>query len=407
MGYRKPHYVKQNELQGTGREAQEDAQLAARIEFMDAEALPKPYRIMFNFATGTGKGKTAIECAIDYYNQVSKKPLFIGCFTEKQRDKLWVNELAKWGRMHHIVQYNVRACYASFRKIKGLDLGVVILDEAHHLSEGDWEFFENNKFEAVIVLTATEPRSSDKKKLLRRLTYGRRMVIKNDDAIKAEVLNDFKVHIMQVQPDTTKRFKLEQNNNVLYNEWTGYLRLCYLYDKARESSVGERIRFAHLRRMRFLGNSETKTRAAIYIQNQIKAKNFRFVTIAASIEQTSKLGPYICHSKTSKVDYDRFCAGRINELISVNQLKEGENFENLGRMVYVQPDGNPSDFEQLKGRAQRLPIDQISIIYIIVMKGTMDERWVKKSLENTPADKIKYFNLDKELYWPTKDHENI
>lgn len=404
MAARKPHFVKTIALQGKGREAQEMAQLQGRMEFMDPNATPRPYRLMMNFATGTGKGKTAVECAIDFYDKVSKKELFIGCYTEKQRDKLWPTQLAEWGRMHHIINNNRRECYASFRKIKGQSFGLVILDEAHHLSEGDWCFFEDNTFEGVIVLTATEPRNSEKKNLLKRLTYGRRLIIQNAAAIEAEVLNDFKVHVMMVKPDFTQNFKLEVNSNKLYNEWTGYLRLCYLYDRARESGNTQRIRFAHLNRQRFMGNCETKVRAARYIQDQIRKKGFRFITIAASIDQTYKLGPYVCHSKSTKVDYDRFCACKIDELISVNQLKEGENFNNMGRMVYVQPTGNSNDFEQLKGRAQRLPVGEISIIYMIVLKGTMDEKWARKSLEKTDPSRIKYFDLDRELYWPTNEH---
>jgi superfamily II DNA or RNA helicase len=404
MASRKPYYIKTAELKGTGREAQNMAQDEARKEFMDPNGQPKPYRIMFNMATGTGKGKLTVECLIDYYNNKSKKPAFIGCFTEKQRDKLWPTQLAEWGRMHHVVNNYQSACYASFRNIKGLDLGVVVLDEAHRMSEGDEVFFENNKFEAVIVLTATEPANVAKRRMLRRLTYGRRIIIANKQAIDAKMLNDYQVNVMYIEPDQTKHFKLDGFSNTLYNEWTGYARLSYLYDQARKSGNGPRIRFAYLNRLRFMGNCESKTRACIYIQNKIREKGHRFVVCAASIDQTAKLSEYVCHSKSTKKHYDDFCAGRISELISVDQLKEGENFENLGRMIYVQPNGKPNDFEQLKGRAQRLPVGQLSIIYMIVLKGTGDETYARKSLENTPPEKIKSFTLDREDYWPIKDH---
>lgn len=405
MAARKPWYVKEIQLHGKGREAQEQAQTVVTNEFMNT-SIEKSfwYRLMVNYATGTGKGKAAIETAAEFYDKVSRKQVFIGCFTEKQRDILWPTQLAEWGRLHPIIENNRRECYASFRKIKGQHFGLVILDEAHRLSEGDWEFFEHNTFEGVLVLTATEPRNPDKKKLLRRLTYGRRLIIKNDSAVKAEILNDFKVHVMWIELDNTRHYKIFKNTNTLYTDQTGYLKMCGLYTQAKGSGNAIRIRFAGLNRMRFVGNTLTKERAAIYVQNQIRAKGHRFVTIAASIAQTSKLGSYVCHSKSTKEHYNLFRHNKIDELISVNQLKEGENFDNLGRMVVVQVDGNPNDFEQLKGRAQRLQPGEVSVIYIIAARGTMDETWVRKSLENTPPDKIKHYNLDREKYWPLKDH---
>lgn len=398
--------VKTIDLQGEGRDAQNLAQEAVAREFMNPEILPR-YRLMVNFATGVGKGKAAIETACQFYDKISRKQVLIGCYTENQRDKVWATQLATWGRMHPIMDNNRRECYASFRKIKGCHFGIVILDEVHRMAEEDYVFFQNNTFEAILILTATQPKNPAKRALIHQLTAGRRLIVRNQSAIEAKILNDFKVHVMWVDLDDEKKYKLFKTNNQLFTDRSGYLKKCSIYQQAKNSGDRIRIRFAGLDRKRFLGDTQTKTKATIYIQDQIRKKGYRFITIANSIDQTDKLGLYTAHSKRNKDHYNAFLRGEINELISVEQLKEGENFDNLGRMVITQPSGDPYDFEQTKGRAQRLKPGETSIIYLVAARDTMDETWVKNMLKYTDESKIKYFNLDRELYWPTKEHLTI
>lgn len=390
--------VKTVQIQGKGREAQEHAQAVAVSEFMDGTMLPR-YRMMLNFATGVGKGKVAIECGIRFYDEVSKKPMFIACYTESQRDNVWVQQMVTWGRLHHITQNYRAECYASMHNIVGQHFGLVVLDEAQHLTELSYSFFENNTFDAILILTATEPKDPLKKQLIKRLTYGRKLVIKADQAIDAGILNDFEIWRVQVELDTTIERKLFKNSNSLYSDYTGYLKHCQILTSAKRSGNSVRIKFAAIQRMRYVGNTLTKRFAAMYIQDQFREKDERFITIAASIEQANLLSPYTYHSETNDNNYKKFLHNQIDELISIKQIREGENFENLGRILMVQADKNANNTVQITGRGLRLPIGQMSKIFILEAMGTDDKGWVDSATADTNPNKIFSFHLTRDKYW--------
>lgn len=389
--------VKVIKLTGEGRDAQNEAQAIVTREFMDETAFPK-YRLMANYATGVGKGKAAIETAIEFWNKVSKNPVMIGTFTEKARDNVWVAQIAQWGRMHPFTATVEKQCYASFHNITGRHFGLVILDEAQHLTELSYSFFENNQVDGVLILTATEPRNSEKKALIRQITHGRRLIIEQASAIAAGIINDFEVYVMRLQPDKNKLFKMMKNNNTLYTEWTGYLKKCQLLQQATRSGNRVRIKFAAIDRMRYIGGCETKTKAAAYIQQQFRDKEQRFLTIASSIAQADSLSIYTCHSQTHDKHYKAFLNNKLHELVSINQLKEGENFPDLGRLLLLQAANDPNEFTQITGRSLRLPIGQISRVFVLCLMGTQDETYVKNALTNVAIERIKYMDILPDKY---------
>ena len=64
----------------------------------------------------------------------------------------------KNGEQEKIWENNVESlCYASGSKVKGNEYDLVIMDEAHKITELSYEFFKDNKIKKIIALTATEP----------------------------------------------------------------------------------------------------------------------------------------------------------------------------------------------------------------------------------------------------------
>lgn len=388
------------ELVGTGNEAREQAQNYVVSEFMDKTIQPA-YRLMVNYATGVGKGKAAVETAIRFYDEVSKHDVFIGCHTTKQKQKLWPTQFAEWGRMHHVVVKNRIACYRSFSKIKGQHFGLGIFDEFQHITEDSFQIFQNNTFDGILILTATMPKDKDKQKMIQMLTYGRRLIIKADQAIDAGIVNDFEVNVMWITLDDSpeNKFKMFKNTNTLYTERSGYLKHCGIITMAKRSGNGKWIQSASINRMRYLGACKSKTLAAKYIQRQFQKKGLRFITIASSIEQTHELSDQVFHSQTDDRWYNAFMKNETDHLVSVNMIKEGENFENLGRCLYIQVNRNPGDFDQVTGRTMRLPPGQLAKMIVIGVKGTQDETAVAEALANVDPKRITHYSLSKDKYW--------
>jgi superfamily II DNA or RNA helicase len=390
-------YVDLGELDG--RDAQNAAQAAVTKEFMNTDMYPN-YRLMANFATGVGKGKAAMETTAEFSDKVCRgKKTLIGCHTVKQRDNMWPKQVAKWGRMHPFTGNLQVECYKSFKNISGQDFGMLILDEFHHVTEEIFTFFSRNTVEGILILTATEPKDTEKKKMINQLTAGRRIVIKVDQAIEAGIINDFEVNVMWIELNNTEHFKMFKTNNTLYTDRTGYLKHCGLVTQAKMSSNPDRIRATLINRIRYLGNTNSKTMAAKYIQRQFKAKDMRFITVAASIEQCEQLSENTFHSERDDKCYKAFIKGEIDHLVSVNMIREGENFDNLGRCLLIQPDRNPGNFDQLAGRCLRLPVGMLSKMIIIAAKDTQDQTIITEALKYVNPNRIKHYELPESKYW--------
>jgi superfamily II DNA or RNA helicase len=396
--------VKTVMLEGKGRDAQEQAQQAVTAEFMDTTMFPN-YRLMVNYGTGVGKGKAAIETTCEFHNKVAKtNRTIIGCHTVKQRDNMWPKEIAKWGRMHPFTGNVEIHCYKSLINIRGQHFGMAVMDEFHHITEDIYNFFIYNTFDGILLLTATEPASPGKRRIIERITNGRRIVLNADQAIDAQIINDFEVNVMWINLNNTEKFKMFKTNNTLYTDHIGYLKKCALVSQAKGSGNQERIRFALIDRIRYIGNSKSKTMAAAYIQKQFQKKNERFITVCASIEQTEKLSIYTFHSKTNDRWYKEFIANRIDHLVSVDMIREGENFDNLGRCLLIQVQRDPGKFDQLAGRTLRLPIGQLSKMIVIGAKGTQDENSIEKALIHVNPSRIHHYYLSEDKYWPQNEH---
>ena len=118
-------------------------------------------------ATGTGKSKIAINIAKKKYKPDLKVLIIVP--TEKLRDVNWKNEFDKWDCLS-IYENNVqRACYVSANKIHDQHFDIVILDEAHNITENNSEFFYQNVIDSIIGLTATMPDSEIKLQLFKDL----------------------------------------------------------------------------------------------------------------------------------------------------------------------------------------------------------------------------------------------
>ena len=94
-------------------------------------------------------------------------------------------------------------------------------------------------------------------------------------------------------------------------------------------------------------------------------------------------------------------------MVSVGMIKEGENFENLGRCLYIQPNRNPGDFDQVAGRTMRLPVGQMAKMIVICAMDTQDETVIKEALANVNPKRITYYDLPRDLYWPLNEHKDL
>lgn len=338
-------------------------------------------------ATGSGKSKVAIDLASYYtsdYFQWQGTTLFVP--TEKLRDENWKEEFVKWGK-EELYNKLDRICYASASKVEDKNPRLVILDEAHNMTELAYNYFVNNDVENIVALSATVPTDDVKKDIFRKLGLPLVYNLTLDDAVKLGFVAPYKITIVFTELDAVnKNVKAGNKANPFFQtEEQNYAYLTKMYDAGRN--------LAAITRMRFIANLKSKTEAAKYIKNHVMPVDDRKLLFCGSIVQAEELSVSVYHSKTDSYFFDQFKSGLVNELACVQALNEGHNFIGLDSALITQITSKEKNLIQRIGRMIRFRPGHEAHIWLLICKGTQDENWLASATENLDKSKIEYIDF--------------
>lgn len=263
--------------------------------------------------------------------------------------------------------------------------------EAHNITNNNSIFFENNKVDKIIALTATPPRDPEKLEIFKKLNIKTVFELSLDEGIKRGVVSPYEIEIIELPLDNIDKY-IKAGNKAKPFYQTEFSRYRYLSESIRKLMYANSpsLKFLLLQRMRFIYNLKSKTNVAKALLDTLP-KDERILIFCGSIPQAEELCKYTHHSKNAKKDnLSKFCNGTIDRLAAVQMLNEGINIPNVDTAVIVQLNSNDLHLIQRIGRVVRFRNDHIAKIYIISAIQTQDEVWVEKALESFDASKIKY-----------------
>lgn len=327
--------------------------------------------------TGTGKTKIAIDAIVE----TKHKKVLVIVPTEKLRDDTWPKELKKWGWKKKIEI----VCYASIAKIKRRSFDLVIMDEAHRITENNKAFFKNNKIKDILGLTATNPK--DKYDLLKDicpLIY----TVTLDEAIDAGAVADYEIEIVYLKLDDKDKYIQGGNaKNRFFTTEAGQYKFINQRINAMRYSGRPVPEFFYMNRMRFIYNLRSKTQLAKKLLLGLQDK--RTLIFCGSIEQAQEVCPNFYHSKSDDKALEAFMQGKINHLSAVRALNEGINIPKVDTALIVQLNSKELDLVQRIGRTLRTDKEVNAKVIILVSIGTQDENWAEKAIAYFDQTKVK------------------
>lgn len=384
--------------------------------------------IVLRWCTGLGKSKAAIDI-----QQASGSKSTLIVVAEKAHIKNWELEYIKHNK-ESLLSSTTIICYASLKNYLTSKYELVILDEGHHIATDlRLEHLKALKMSKLVILSATLPLSTIS--IIQMNTNLRDSFISTfslQRAIQEEIIPRPRVYLIPMALDNTVR------NNEVIDEWgKADLRVtieCTMVDRwkyMKSKSTYPHVRLvskctekekyqwltssidyyknAYMRsrleyiknkwlrlgseRKKFLG--ECKTPIIKEIIETITSK--RFICFCTSINQAEELGGNnSIHSKRkdSLEVIDSFNSKKTNSLFAVGMLQEGQNLNDIEVGVIVQLDGQERAFIQKFGRSLRANSPTQIITYF---KGTRDEEYLSKALENIDPECIQVIENPKEI----------
>lgn len=284
----------------------------------------------------------------------------------------------------HLLPHMHYTTYLSLDK-QDLDYDVVYLDEVHSIkyTQGSWLLAYKGK---ILGLTGTPPKyeKSEKGKMVNKFcpivyTYV------TDDAVEDQILNDYRIivhtlNLNQVKnmPMHTKGATWFTSEQLNYDYWTGRLQ---------RASTAKELQIMRVMRMKALQGFPSKDVLAKTLLTSSTEKTLLF---ANTQDQADDLCSHSYHSgnPNSEQNLIDFKSGVITKLSCVQQLSEGVNIPGLKIGIIMHSFGNERKSSQRIGRMMRLNPNDTATIHMLCYKGTVDEQWCRKALEDYDQSKI-------------------
>lgn len=346
-------------------------------------------------ATGVGKSKIVIDYLKFFCNSTSKFLLVVP--TEKLRDEDWKAEFIKWDAEYIWYSRVTKICYASLLEHPIKNYDVVILDEIQNITENNSKYFDNSFIKKIIGLSATLPKEIEKDLIIRgKLQMKVVFDVPIDVAVANKLISPFEITVIEIELDNTiKSIKGgSKEKSFMQTEFSAYWYLSEEIEKQKELNPAK-AKFLILKRMRLIYSSPQKTLIAKNIISQIPEKE-KVLIFAGSIKQAVELYPYTYHSKSKKKDKDKdllaFDKGEITRLSCVASLNEGVNINSVDTAVITQVTSKDRHLIQRIGRIVRYRENHIGQIYIIIIKNTVDEKWLYNALSGISNIVLKFTN---------------
>lgn len=342
------------------------------------------YGIIANITMGMGKTRAGLAIA-----KKSSKPCMILTHSVDARDNVWPDEMNIWD-IHpentKIVQFDSVTKQEPIYK-------TIIIDECHLMTTAVYNFLVFNKTVnpdcKYLFLTGTLPDDDTKMKWLQSFALP---MVKYSfmDALADGNANNIEFKIVYVDLDDTEANVKVPLKKGLFTEKGAYYELCKSIQIAKTQQLREMSINA---RMWFIYKSKTKIKALRVIHEQLIKKSKRHIIFTTTKEIADSFGPNVYHSGTDDTMLESFKKGELMYLASVEQLKVGANIPGLRTGVLLQSNAKKHSFEQVAGRLTRLGDNEISTIYIIVLKNTMDESWLAKATQGINRKYFKQYHL--------------
>ena len=299
----------------------------------------------------------------------------------------------------------------------------LIIDEAHRVNSNDFsKIFNCVKYQLIMGLTATFERLDGKHVIMQK--YCPIVdVISFAEALRNGWVADYKEYIVLIDVDDIETYK---NYN---REWTEHFeffqydfgiamamvkpnegwknKLKYrdeLYkgnDEQKKKEILQAINFHSVRFMQllqsrkaFINNHPKKIEIARKIMAARQDK--KIITFSNNIKMAEAIenGKNVYSGKISKkkgrVLIEEFNAQEVGVMHTIRKADEGLDIRGLSVAIILGTDSSETKARQRRGRTVRKEDDKIAEVFYIVLKNTVEEKWVKS---NHKTDK-NYITID-------------
>ena len=348
--------------------------------------------------TGFGKSRLAV-LAIDYVLSKNENGKALIIVPTIQLQGQFKNEFRKWKCSNCLVNVDI-LCYHSAYKLQNNHYDIVVCDEIHLVLSPEYrKFFANNTYDKLLCMTATLPEDEDYKAILEDLAPINYQ-ISLDTCVKLKLVSPYKIYCIPVELTVQEKIDYKSINNkfIYYKYQLGQFdafneakRL--IADKnASSHSKGMAAQFYRAIRARkaivdFALNKISKFQELVYANLDRQILSFSGANDFTD-EMCNSVKPFSAayHSKKTKKQREQalkdFKEENISVLCSTKALNQGLDIPNADMGIICGLTSKSLSMIQRIGRLIRYKKGKVGEIYILYVKDSQEEKWLKKSVKS-------------------------
>ena len=351
---------------------------------------------------GTGFGKSrcgvlAVGKTLD--NNQDGKALVIVPTTQLQEQ--FKQEFIKWDYEHVLDRVDI-LCYQSAYKLEQQHYTVVVCDEIHlGLSPEYRKFFENNTWDRLLCMTATLPEDIEYKEVLDSIAP-KVYQISLDKCVELGLVSPYEIYCIPVGLTSVEEAEYKKANNLFVyykyklGQFDAFDQAKYIMGPGKHTASNEdkaaAAQFYRAIRNRKAVVDHADNKVAELQKIVIKNVGEKLLVLGGSNEFTNKLAeatdPFsaVYHSGVRKKAKDQalvdFRSGDKPVLCSTKALNQGFDVADATMAVICGLTSKALTMIQRVGRIIRYQEGKIGKIFILYVKDSQEEKWLKSSVKS-------------------------
>lgn len=341
------------------------------------------YSGLVHISPRVGKSKIAIDAINNINNPINiliiapKLPIL----------KSWKTEIKKW-KLNS--KHTVELIWSnSIKKLKGKSYHLIICDEIHEYNEKVLLELTKRQFSGSRLLGLSGTLSEEKESEITKILKLKKLYEYSfEEAIKDGIIADYEIICVGCDLDTQDAYIKAGNDK---NQFMQTEKAAYSYWDNRYKNIEVNREFALRKaiiskRKTVIYESKTKINKTLDLVNQFD----RCLIFTGLQDIADTVGEKSYHSKSKEDTLEMFMDGKINKLAVVSMISMGITIPNLKVAIFNQVKSNEALFIQQALRTMNLEDNRIASIYIVYLKGTQDEVWLKSAINGFDKSKIKF-----------------
>ena len=345
--------------------------------------------------TGFGKSRCGV-LAIEHALKYGDKALILVPTVQLQTQ--FRDEFNKW-KLGHLLNNVEILCYQSSYKLSGNHYDIVVCDEVHlGLSKEYRKFFSNNTYDKLLCMTATLPEEEEYRKLLYTLApiiYS----ITLDKCVELGIVSPYTINCIPIELTKSERDDYKTINNKFVRckyalgPFDAFNNAKSIISNSNSHPDDKRVAAQFYQAIRerksivdFAENKITAFQKLVgdNINNKILVFSGANAFTDQLCESVAPLAVSYHSGKTKKQKesaLQQFRDNTINILCSTKALNQGLDIPNANVGIICGLTSKSLSMIQRIGRLIRFQEGKIGSVYILYVKNSQEEKWLKNSVK--------------------------